>query len=419
MSPSVGAESSFARPESADKAAIDRLMQEAVEVSRRLAEAYPDRADALCVMAMAYHRFGQMSRAASWFQKSLQLDPGCAEAYHGIGWIAFRKGDFDEAVPPLRKALELDPSLTNASEQLAQTLTALGKPNEAVAVLDTAIGISGPTWELLYWLGGAYEDSDRYGDAKQEYVAAIELAPSVPDTYYRLSRVCKKLGQGEEARAHLKKFKQLRDSDTERRMAKSQAINDVVVMRYALADVYTAAGQVYYGHGNPRLAETHWLKAAGIAPEDTVSRMELARLYQQSGGMEKTLQMLTELAGIEPENAAHQMSIGAVNAGLDRFDEAADAFKRVCELAPGHPDGYHALAKLYLLSNRETAEARKLAQTAVDLAPIGANCVLLSAACNKNGDRRGALAAIERAIRAEPGNDEYRRIRETLKEPVK
>ena len=398
---------------------MDDLSREAVEVAGRLVAAFPDSPDALSVMAMAHHRFGNLAEAGKWFEKCLQLEPTNADAYHGLGWIALRKGDHEEAATLLRRALEFDPALSDASVQLAQAWVYLGKPNEATKVLESAVGVSGPTCELLYWLGDAHERLNRYEEAKEDYLATIRLDPSLPDAYYRLGGVCKKLGQGEESRVYLEQFRGLRDRDTGRRMARAQTLGDVVFLRYALADVYTAAGQAYAVRGDERLAEEHWLKAAGMAAEDTVSRMELARLYERSGRMEKALDILTEVAEIEPESATYQMSIGVVNARLNRFAEAASAFRRACEFAPRHPDGYHALARLYLLSNREIPEAVKLAETAVELAPTAVNYVLLSAACRKNGDLPGALAAIEQAIDLEPGNDEYRRIKDSLREPSK
>jgi Flp pilus assembly protein TadD len=69
-----------------------------------------------------------------------------------------------------------------------------------------------------------------------------------------------------------------------------------------------------------------------------------------------------------------------------------------------------------LNAGRKLDEARSLAQTAVRLEPSAASFLVLGEACDRNGDRQGALSAMERAIALEPGNDQYRRIYGWLKQ---
>jgi cytochrome c-type biogenesis protein CcmH/NrfG len=59
--------------------------------------------------------------------------------------------------------------------------------------------------------------------------------------------------------------------------------------------------------------------------------------------------------------------------------------------------------------------ARILAARLVELEPSPASLVLLTRACAKIGDRAGALSAIERAIRLDPENASYKRVRQQLR----
>ena len=78
--------------------------------------------------------------------------------------------------------------------------------------------------------------------------------------------------------------------------------------------------------------------------------------------------------------------------------------------------GYRALAQLYLQNNCNLPEAKKLASRAVELEPAALNYFILAAACDKNTDREGALAALGRAIELDPDNTQYLSTQQLIQE---
>ncbi|MFH1920469.1 MAG: tetratricopeptide repeat protein [Planctomycetota bacterium] len=412
----VASEGSAPEPGPARETAIEDLKREATEVADQLMRDFPDNPDAISVMAMVHHRFGDTAGVVKCLERCLQVDPHFTDAYYGMASVALKTGDYEKAAALSRRALEIDSTLLGAAEQLADALMGLGKFEEAVAVLENDAKVLPKTAGMLSRLGAAYHSLEEYEKAKENHQAAIELDPALADAYYGLAKACAKLGQRDESSVYLQKYKELADHDRKTRIEGARTSGDLVLVRQAVADVYTAAGQVYRKHGNVPNAEGHWLKAARLASGDTVCRNALVSLYRQMNRTAETLQILGQLAEIEPENATYQMQIGGLNARLDQFDAAERAFRKVSELAPKRPEGYLALARLHLESNRKLLEAMDLARTAVELAPTPANYVLLSAACKRNGDHAGAVSAIQRAIELDPSNEQYRRIQESLRE---
>ena len=63
---------------------------------------------------------------------------------------------------------------------------------------------------------------------------------------------------------------------------------------------------------------------------------------------------------------------------------------------------------------RRIAEARTLAQKAVELEPAATYYSMLALACQRAGDGAGALAAIDEAVARDPGDPEYHRLREMI-----
>jgi len=85
-------------------------------------------------------------------------------------------------------------------------------------------------------------------------------------------------------------------------------------------------------------------------------------------------------------------------------------------MRPQDPAAYAALAQLYVRAGRKLPQARELAWRAVSLAPTAQNYVVLGGVCEKAGDLAGARAALERAMALEPGNEQFRRWHESLRE---
>jgi Flp pilus assembly protein TadD len=121
------------------------------------------------------------------------------------------------------------------------------------------------------------------------------------------------------------------------------------------------------------------------------------------------------LVRIEPRNPVYWSSLGVLNAQLDRREAAERAFRKAIEVAPGHAQAHAALAQFYLRTGRSPAEARRFAETVVRLAPTAPNYALLAAACQAAGELEAARKAVGEALRLEPDNPQYRRLRESLR----
>jgi cytochrome c-type biogenesis protein CcmH/NrfG len=106
--------------------------------------------------------------------------------------------------------------------------------------------------------------------------------------------------------------------------------------------------------------------------------------------------------------------LGRMQARLEQFEAAEQAYRKVQELAPQWSEGYRAQAELCLRAKDKAPEARRLARRAVELEPSGAHYYLLALACLKNGDRPAALEAATQAAALSPGDKRCRELLQQL-----
>ena len=389
------------------------LRREQTEAAEKLLAEFPDNDDAVYLAGLVCEEQGDTAKAIQLWERSLELDPGRADAHDSLGHAWMLRDDYEKAETYLRKALALDTNLHSARFHLAGALSYQGKLEEVIAVLTNGTTLSADACRLL---GDAYLHLKDYPKAQANFETAIKLNPELAEGYYGLSKVWTFLENREKSAEYLEKFNALKKkTDTVERHIRATFAPLKISMR-STAQTHTDVGRVYMKKGRHREAEAMWRRAAALDPENSLCRLQLAVLCHQTGNSGEALRYYEEVAKLDPTDGLVQLNLGRVCAKLRQFERAEQAFKEVLKLAPSQAEGYSGLADLYLQSNRNLAQARLLAEQAVKLTPDAQNFGLLGQACIMNGDRPAAVAAMNKALELEPGNPHYLQMLQRLLE---
>ncbi len=405
-------------PLSGEAAQKDRaLREEQLRAARELFEAFPRDPDAVYVTGYVSHEQGDTASAIRYWEEMIKPEFGAtrlydrADALYNLGYTYLLREDYDKAISFLRESIRLNPRRQEAHYRLAHALFLKGTMEECVRVLDEA-KIDAPLAHRLR--GMANQQLGKLEDAKKDYESAVRLNPDLAEAYYGLAMVCARLGDRVKADECRKKFEALKSQDDAAGRQARTEFDPLAITRRSFARTHTEIGRVYLLRGQPRKAEELFLRAAEVDPDNTGCRFQLIMLLQQRQQNQEALRFAQEMVRAEPRNAFHYLAVGNLQARLRQRAEAESAFKKVIELAPGRPEGYFALAQLYLQGDIQLSEALRLARRAVELSPSPVNYYVLSQACARNGDLQGAVAAIEKACELDPGNQQLQGWRSRL-----
>jgi len=109
-------------------------------------------------------------------QRAISLDGGAVA--HGYAAMAsLMAGDADAAVDHARKAVGLDPSVRNRSS-LGGVLLAVGRPDDAAAVLKQVVAENPKDYDALLNLATASAQIQDYGEAILRYSQAFDVNPT-------------------------------------------------------------------------------------------------------------------------------------------------------------------------------------------------------------------------------------------------
>jgi tetratricopeptide (TPR) repeat protein len=393
---------------------IAALKQEELELGERILSEFPDTELSLLLIGNVYRKHGKSTEAQEYWKKALELNPERPDAYNGMGWIAFEKGEYEKAISFWRKALEIDPNMPVVHNSIAQTLIILGRYSEVIKEAEEELKISPRSGLSNFLLGQGHLKQKDYDKAKQYYEKAIEIQPDYMNAYYGLFTACSRLKLQEEAERHLATFKKLKAKERHILMDRNKAFDDIITIRKMMAETYSDAEKIYHQKGNIQEAEKLLRRAAALDPNSTKYLMKLGALFQNSRRLPDALKIYEKVAEIEPDNMISHINIGVISMQLKRFDNAEKVFKKVIKLAPKFSGGYRELAQLYLRQATKFPEALDLAKTAVELEETAANYFILSWAYDKNGDTANACSALKRATELDPTNLKYRQMYELI-----
>ena len=194
---------------------------DATSLLSRLSEAIPDSAEVHLNQGLVAHALGQLERAKCHFQRSVEIDPGTAEAVLALGLTLADLGDFGGAVQltetaikrfprraaegllnlgsicqdkedlgaaetAYRRALACDPGLSAARLNLAIVLHDQGKLDEALVTDQETLAARPDFAEAHNNIGHTLKDLGRFDEAAASYREALRLKAGFAEAYSNL-----------------------------------------------------------------------------------------------------------------------------------------------------------------------------------------------------------------------------------------
>jgi adenylate cyclase len=142
-----------------------------------------------------------LERAYEAALKAVELDPRLSAAHSLLGRIFLRRRQYEDAVATHKKSIALNPNRADSHAFLADTLTFMGRADEAVGSILTAMRLD-PFYPVLFdlYLGRAYYFSKQYDKAAARLRTCAVRAPKFRPCYMFLAPTYAELGNQAEAR---------------------------------------------------------------------------------------------------------------------------------------------------------------------------------------------------------------------------
>ncbi|XP_059617887.1 protein O-mannosyl-transferase TMTC2 [Phlebotomus argentipes] len=317
---------------------------------------------------------GRYAEAKAALQEALKHRPNMADVHYNLGVLLQNQQDYEGAVESYQRAIHFRPSLAVAYLNLGTTLIAVGRCQEAAAVLREGSRLDGRGLRdrtehenariaSLLQLGRLYADQGKLQRALAVYREALHTLPdSFPpqSIYHRLGDTLGQLQQWTEAErfhraaleaqpdhvaAHLS-YGSMLARNTSRASEAEQWFKRALKLAPTDSSVYHHYAEFLNSMSRHEEACDMRIQAAELSPNDytlVVTAATALRLLDRKIEAEKWYR---QAVALRPEDARSHTNLGAILHLLGRSQQAAASYRAALRLQPGDPTTLGNLAKL-------------------------------------------------------------------------
>ncbi|SCK24685.1 tetratricopeptide repeat-containing sulfotransferase family protein [Vogesella sp. LIG4] len=334
--------------------------------------------------AHAHWQAGQADQAEQYCQRVLAEWPGQADALHLLGLMAHAYGNLDLAISHLRQACLAPRAPAIYSSNLAEMLRQKGLLTEGEEAAQRAVTMDPalvPGWSNL---GILLQEAGKLEQSLACLERVVVLTPDAPEAHNNLANTHRRLGRLDRAEQHYRQALALYPNYAE---AHSN-----------LAFLLTAQGQYDQAAAEARLA-------IELNPRLIEAYLNLADVEISRHRHGAALQALDALQAFAPQHPAGLVARAKALRQLEYTNEALGFAQQAVALTPRSAEAHHALAQvLQALGETDEAleqfeQAAALPGTVAEEALIGRATLLL-----ESGQKVEAMAAFDRALAAFPGS---------------
>ena len=294
---------------------------------RQIVEKNPDHLHALHFLGVAEAATGNIARARSLLDRSLQASPVNPDFVENYATVLHRAGDYDGVTALCRRFSNLEPTSLPLLHTSAASLLARGEHGAAIEKLKLLLARHPGHFPAHVMLGSALAKTKQYEAALQAYARAAKLNPLFAAIHLDQGTICLTLARAGDALAAYD------------RAAKAQP---------DLPEAWLGRCFALIQLGRPEEALAAADKALALKPDFTqacIGRgnalLDLDRLSDADGAYRRVLQM-------QPDHAAAWTGLGHVALKSGQHKQAQTAFDRALAADPSCADAWYGRALVRL-----------------------------------------------------------------------
>ncbi|MEO7049999.1 MAG: tetratricopeptide repeat protein [Ferruginibacter sp.] len=341
----------------------------------------------------ALYQAGKMTEAIAAFQKALVANPAGLYSLNALGNIYISQNKNQEAYDLALKGIKLSNGAVNFVVLQAKAAIKIGKPAEAVKVLDAFLQKNQPDFMLLFVKGNALAALNEQQQAIGLYSKSIDANPDFPPAYLERAKLF----------AGLERW--------------PQALNDYnhyITLVSDDADAYNLRGIVFFKTNVTEKALDDFNSSLQLNPKQEFALANRGVLYRNSNQVDKALSDFNAAIAIDPAYADPYFEKAILYDNQKDYNAALPLINKAAELQPSWSI-YRGEQSKILLALDKSVEGLAAAQEAIRLDPKNPDGYLFKTVAFYNLEKFDeALQAVNDGISSIPGNYLYYSLRASI-----
>lgn len=299
--------------------------------------------------ATEMHRAGNLSAAADFYKKILDIDARDINALTNLGTIHLQNENLEEAIRLIGASVAVNPRQPVALNNLGCAFQDAGRHGDALERYDAALALVPDYAEAHYNRGNALHSLGRLDEAIAAYDRTIALVPEHGEACSNRGIVLAILGRFEEAIESFDAVIRLYPDYAEAHHNRISALralkrNEEALSGYdALLRLAPRDAEIHNNRGNLLREMGRYVEAlasydAALDLQDRVPEIHLNRVsvLLMMGRYDDALPGSARAVTLSPESAAAHFGHGNVLGALKRYRDAVESYERALRIDPHH-----------------------------------------------------------------------------------
>jgi protein O-GlcNAc transferase len=334
-------------------------------------------------LALHFHRAGDLLRADPLYRNAIQTDPENSDLWSMWGACAIGLGRLDDAVTALRTAIALNSHHAPAHDNLGIALAQLGKPEEAVECFRKSVQINPHNAAGFENLGITLAKLARFEEASHSYQRAIAIDPRRAECYVNLAELL---------------TKQVRYAEAE------TVYRQALVIQPDFPGALARLGNVVKAQHRIDEAIRCYEASLQLSPEQPITLNNLGVALLEQGRLEEATVALESSIRLKPDYGFAYSNLSNASRASGQIPAAIAQARRALELQPNSAEAHNSLGAA-LLRDRSLDAAAEAFQQAIALkSDYGAAWVNLGNTRSAQGEIAEALECYRRAMQIDPSD---------------
>jgi Flp pilus assembly protein TadD len=289
---------------------------------------------------------GRLDQALSELNTLAKVEPEEVGVERLRGIILYQKELLPEAETAFAKAIAQDPEDRESVEMRGITFYRLGRPEEAIPLLEKAnAAVTGANADPKYVLGLCYTDTQRYDDARHAFAVQFGFAPDSAEAYLVTARLFLRREFADQAALFAQK---------------------AVTLNPALPLAHQLLGEIALAKADLPTAVKELEAEQKLNPLDGPMYDRLGDAYVRNGQFEEARQALNKAVLLEPNATGPYILLGEALVKLGQPIEALHYLNRAVSMDPGNYVTHNVMGQAYRALGQMT-DANREYKLAVDI----------------------------------------------------
>lgn len=362
--------------------ADEKNLEEATKTVEKILRLDPYHIEAILLSANLKIRKGENDDAVKQLERLTEIYPGYAMAHYQLALAYLVNNQPIKSSALLTKTLAIDPTHNEAILMQAALNARQGEPENAIVTLENLLKTNPDNIQAKSLLAQILLAENDLEDALELYQSLATQLPNNPQPMQMVGDILLQMGNREAAHEalesslnrnsqYLPAFERLTDLYiSEKRFDEALGRIDAQLVTYPNSEIlHFLKGKVLFNQSEGKDGEASIKKALELQPTFRQAHILLASYYIANKQTEQSIQQLSKLAEINPEDTAILLQIGTLQEQQGNYDLAIGTYQQILSVNPDHGPALNNIAYLKSEFKGDIEEAYELAVRAKSLLP--------------------------------------------------